>query len=136
MQQLARLLSEYHEFIEASRAIEPTLLERTALGAVLQSFYSGVENILQTIAKRIDQEVPTGESWHQDLLQQMGRRVESRNAVISQTTVERLRPYLGFRHVARHTYTFVLEWPKMQNLVWELMDVWTSVQADVEAFLE
>lgn len=136
LQQLEQLLSEYHAFIEASRTAEPSLLERTALGAVLQSFYNGVENIFQTIAKRVDLEIPSGESWHRDLLYQMASFIESRKPVISQTTVERLRPYLGFRHVVRHTYTFVLEWPKMQKLIWELADVWTAVKSDVESFLD
>lgn len=136
IQQLERLLSEYHELIEATRTTEPTRVERAALGAVLQSFYNGVENIFQTIAKRVDPEVSTGESWHKDLLQQMGRKTESRSPVISQTTIERLQPYLGFRHVSRHAYTFVLEWPKMQNLVSGLTDVWIAVQTDVQSFLE
>ena len=85
------------------------MIERTALGAVLQSFYSGVENIFQTTAKRIDQKMPVGESWHNELLQQMAQSVASRKPVISQATLERLRPYLGFRHVARHAYTFILQ---------------------------
>ena len=136
LQQLERLLSEYHELIEASRIKEPNLVEYTALGAVLQSFYNGVENIFQTIAKRIDGQVPVGEAWHKDLLLQMGHKTESLTLVISQATVERLQPYLGFRHVSRHAYTFVLEWSKMQKLVWELRDVLGIVQADVESFLE
>ncbi|MDP6038427.1 MAG: hypothetical protein QGG64_07745 [Candidatus Latescibacteria bacterium] len=136
LQQLERLLAEYHELIEKSRTTEPTLVEYTALGAVLHSFYNGIENIFQTIGKRVDGGIPTGESWHKDLLLQMGRKTESRTPVISQTTVERIQPYLGFRHVARHAYTFVLEWGKMQKLVWELRSVWLAVQADVESFME
>ena len=135
LQQIEKLLSEYDDLIVSSLSIAPTLIEYTALGAVLQSFYNGVENIFQTIGKRVDGQIPAGESWHKDLLLQMGRKVESRNPVISQATVERLQPYLGFRHVSRHTYTFVLVWDKMQNLVWELRDVWNAVRADVELFL-
>ena len=135
LQQIEKLLSEYDNLIESSRSIAPTLIEYTALGAVLQSFYNGVENIFQTIGKRVDGQIPAGESWHKDLLLQMGRKAESRKPVISRTTVERLQPYLGFRHVSRHTYTFVLVWDKMQNLVWDLRDVWNAVQADVELFL-
>ncbi len=49
LQQIEKLLSEYDDLIESSRSIAPTLIEYTALGAVLQSFYNGVENIFQTI---------------------------------------------------------------------------------------
>ena len=136
LQQIERLLSEYNELIEASRTTEPTLIEYTALGSVLQSFYNGVENILQTVAKRVDNSVPEGNSWHKELLLQMGRKNDFRNSVISQPTLELLLPYLGFRHVARHVYTFVLDWDKMQDLVWDLKDVWLVVKADVKLFLE
>ena len=135
LQQIEKLLSEYDDLIASSQSTAPTLIEYTALGAVLQSFYNGVENIFQTIGKRVDGQIPAGESWHKDLLLQMGREAESRKPVISQATLERLQPYLGFRHVSRHTYTFVLVWDKMQNLVWELRDVWNAVRADVELFL-
>ena len=68
LQQIEKLLSEYDDLIESSRSIAPTLIEYTALGAVLQSFYNGVENIFQTIGKRVDGQIPAGESWHKDLL--------------------------------------------------------------------
>ena len=136
MQQIEKLLTEFHELIEKSRTSEPILVEYTALGAVLQSFYNGVENIFQTIAKRIDEETSVGESWHKDLLLQMGREHDNRTPVISQATIEKLLPYLGFRHIARHSYTFFLEWDKMQQLVWELSDVWGAVNAEIEAFVE
>ncbi len=56
-----QLLSEYDDLIASSRSIAPTLIEYTALGAVLQSFYNGVENIFQTIGKRVDGQIPAGE---------------------------------------------------------------------------
>lgn len=135
MLQIEKLQIEYHELIEKSRTTEPNLVEYTALGAVLQSFYNGVENIFQTIAKRVDKDVPTGESWHKTLLLQMGREHDNRTLVISQSTIEMLLPYLGFRHIARHSYTFVLEWSKMQNLVWNLKNIWEAVKTEIEAFI-
>jgi hypothetical protein len=109
IQQVERLLFEYRELLEIAHKTTPGLVEQTALSAVLQSFYNGVEGIFQTIAKRLDQKVPTGETWHRDLLRQMGNPTEKRKPVISDTTLERLEPYLGFRHVSRHAYTFKLE---------------------------
>ncbi len=42
--------------------------------------------------------------------------------------VDRLRPYLAFRHVFRHAYAFDLNWKKMEPLVRELraVDAWLA----------
>ena len=113
-----------------------TSVERTALGSVLQSFYTGVEHIFQTIAKRVDLDMPTGEEWHRELLSRMVRSTERRDPVISEGTAELLKPYLGFRHVYRHAYSFRLEWVQMRNLVWDLSVVWQQVCFDVRKMLD
>ena len=46
------------------------------------------------------------------------------------------RAHLGFRHLARHTYPFVLEWSRMRLLVQELALVTEQFSADVQTFLE
>ena len=45
LQQIEKLLSEYDDLIVSSLSIAPTLIEYTALGAVLQSFYNKVPTI-------------------------------------------------------------------------------------------
>lgn len=134
--QLERLLSEYQPLIDDSLADEPDLVQLAALGAVLQSFYNGVEALFQTIAKRVDRDFPTGETWHKDLLQQMGRPTECRSAVISMCMIEQLEPYLGFRHVSRHSYTFELDWNKMRTLVGDLTRVRTAFYAEIKSILD
>lgn len=42
-----------------------------AVALNLHGFYAGLERIFKTIADRIDQTVPEGGSWHQELLEQM-----------------------------------------------------------------
>ena len=64
LEQIVRLMSDYSELLAVPDAQEPGLIDRTALGAVLQSFYNGVENIFQTVAKRVDQDMPAGADWH------------------------------------------------------------------------
>ncbi len=136
LRQLERLLSEYRPLIEDALANEPDLIKRTAIGAVLQSFYNGVEGLFQTIAKRVDRNVPTGETWHKDLLQQMGQATEDRGPVISQGMVEQIEPYLGFRHISRHSYTFRLDWNKMQPLVGDLSNVWAALYREIESLMD
>ena len=70
LDQIERLMREYSELLAVSSEKEPELIARTALGAVFQSFYNGVENIFQTVAKWVDQDVPAGVDWHRQLLQE------------------------------------------------------------------
>src|SRR3990172_11631061 len=106
LEQIVRLMSDYSELLAVPDAQEPGLIDRTALGAVLQSFYNGVENIFQTVAKRVDQDMPAGADWHRQLWAQMARATAARPPLIVPATADQLEPYLGFRHIARHTYSF------------------------------
>lgn len=45
---------------QAQRGDTPDLVEMTAMASVLHSFYNGLENIFVSIAKGLDQQVPTG----------------------------------------------------------------------------
>jgi len=134
--QVRRLLQDYSELLAASSSEEPGLVSRTALSTVLQSFYQGVESVFQTVAKRIDQRMPTGADWHRQLVNQMAESSTTRPPLISANTVERLEPYLGFRHLARHTYPFSLEWNRMCQLVQELASVSEQFSSDVREFIE
>jgi hypothetical protein len=105
LQHLERLLIEYVDLLRNLPSEDPGLVDRTALGAVLQAFYLGVEAVFQRIAKRIDENMPSTSEWHRQLLNQMSGATARRPAVISIELADRLDPYLGFRHLARHTYT-------------------------------
>lgn len=133
--QIERLMRDYQELLAESSIRVPDLIARTALGAVLQSFYTGLENIFQTVAKRIDGGVPISADWHRQLLAQMARSTDRRAPVITPTTVEALEAYLGFRHVSRHGYSYTLEWVKMRALIQDLPVVWQQFHKDVLAFL-
>ena len=67
---------------------------------------------------------------------QMGRPTEYRCAVISMGMVEQLEPYLGFRHISRHSYTFRLNWSKMRTLVGDLTIVRTAFYAEIKSILD
>ena len=133
--QITQLMWDYRELLSGPSEQEPNLIERTALGAVLQSFYNGVESIFQTVAKRVDQDLPTGADWHRQLWAQMARATATRPPLIAPTTADQLEPYLGFRHFVRHAYSFALDWSRMGGLVRNLAPVWERFHADVQAFL-
>jgi ribonuclease HepT-like protein len=135
IQQIDQLLAVYADLVERVQQHPPDLVEITAIASVLHSFYNGLENIFLSIAKGLDQEVPTGNQWHRDLLIYMTRETANRGRVISTALAQKLADYLGFRHFYRHSYSFFLEWGKLQGLVTSLREVWTQVKDDLHAFL-
>ena len=60
LQQIEDLFRAYRTLLSKASINEPNLVELTALAGVLHSFYNGVENVFQTIAKRVDGQMPTG----------------------------------------------------------------------------
>ena len=80
------------------------------LGAVamnLQSFYTGVERIFLLIAKSVDLSIPTGERWHQILMEQLATEIDTvRPPLLRDTTRIELDELRRFRHVARSLYAF------------------------------
>lgn len=135
IEQIDTLLESYAALLERAQQGKPNLIEQTALASVLHSFYNGIENIFLRIAKQIDDEVPSGERWHQDLLQQMAKRSLARKAVLSARLKNHLADYLGFRHFFRHSYSFFLEWEEMEKLVTPLADVWQQVKKEINRFV-
>ena len=68
----------------------------------LHSFYSGLERLFELIARHVDGNLPEGETWHRDLLQQMTQDLpDVRPAVISQENAirEELALHVHFQRV-------------------------------------
>ena len=133
--QINRLIDEYRPLLARLAAREPDGIERSALAAMLHSFYTGVENIFKRIATASDGGLPDGRNWHRDLLASMARPGAHRPAALSQAARLALRPYLDFRHVFRHGYGFDLQWEKMSGLVRGCEETWRLVQKDLAEFM-
>jgi hypothetical protein len=133
--QIDQLLAVYADLADRVQQRPPDLVEITAIASVLHSFYNGLEHIFLSIAKGLDQQVPTGDQWHRDLLIHMTRETANRGSVISTALARKLADYLGFRHFYRHSYSFFLEWDKLQGLVMSLREVWAQVKEDLRIFL-
>jgi hypothetical protein len=116
-------------------AEQDVYLDSVALN--LQSFYSGLERVFELIARAIDQSVPTGDSWHSDLLKQMARSTpESRPAVISREAASRLDEFRRFRHLVRNVYAADLIPEKMSGMLADLPDLWRDLRAELLAFAD
>lgn len=133
--QLRQLFATYGVVLTRSLTEEPGIVEATAVGAFLHSFYNGIENILKQIALEVDGDLPSGDAWHRRLLDQMSRPGQYRSIVVSAGLKKRLRKYLGFRHVFRTAYVFNLRWEKMRPLVQDCQSVFEAFESEIEAFL-
>jgi hypothetical protein len=103
----------------------------------LHSFYVGLERMFSAIAEEVDQQVPTGPSWHSELLSQMTYDLPSiRPAVLTTETRGVLQDYRSFRHVVRNVYVYNLDPERVIELVDELPTVFERVTADIKRFLD
>lgn len=134
--QIDQLFAAYADLWERAQQGTPDLVELTALASVLHSFYNGLENIFLSIAKGLDQEVPTNAQWHRDLLVQMTQETANRRSVLSTELAQQLADYPGFRHFYRHSYSFFLEWGELEKLAISLPEVWDRTKKELSEFLE
>ena len=103
----------------------------------LHGFYSALERIFLTVAKEIDDSVPSGSSWHSELLIQMKTDIKSvRPAVITKKIANELDEYRGFRHIVRNVYSFNLSMHRIEPLVMNLRDLFEDVKIEITAFCE
>lgn len=131
-----KLFIEYELIFTKVKQEQPDLFDITILGSVLHSFYNGLENIFEIIAKKIDNNVPTGNKSHQELLHQMASENCNRNEVIDEEIYYKLREYATFRHFYRHAYSFQLNWDKMSPLVESIHSVWNDVKSSLQNFIK
>jgi hypothetical protein len=120
---------------EATRSPGGYNVDAAALN--LHGFYAGLERIFLIVGERIDQSVPSGASWHQELLLQMAVELpDTRPAVISEDLVDALDRYRGFRHVVRNVYAYVLDARRVGELVEDLPPTLARLRAELTAFAE
>jgi hypothetical protein len=103
----------------------------------LHSFYSGVEQIFEDIARTIDGGSPSGAEWHTSLLRQMTVELgKLRPAVIRMETRQSLDEYRGFRHIARNVYAFNLRPARLNELALDAPDCLSKLTIDLLAFAD
>lgn len=136
MQQIDDLFASYDELFAKIKVEEPTLVELTALGSVLHSFYNGIENIFKTIGKNIDGKLPNGNHWHIELIKQVSAATHNRSPVLSGYLKIKLTEYLAFRHFYRNSYTFILKWNELKKLVVPVISIWSECKVELKTFLD
>jgi hypothetical protein len=110
-------------------------VDATALN--LHGFYAGLERVFTIIAERVDDTLPSGPNWHQDLLRQMTTELPGvRAAVITPDLFPALDRYRGFRHVVRNVYAYVLDPRLVSVLVDDLPVTIERVRSELAAFAD
>ena len=101
----------------------------------LHSFYSGTERIFKLIAANVDDMLPKGENWHQELLKQMAEEItEVRPAVISDSVRLDLDEYRGFRHIVRNVYTYKFDSVRIERPTEKADQLFVRVRAELLGF--
>lgn len=102
--------------VEELRAINDpstlSALELAGAGAMLQSLYNGFENILKQMLKHHEEAVPSGPSWHRELLAKACTL-----GIISDDLRTRIRQYVAFRHFFGHAYAVHLNAERIAPLI-------------------
>jgi uncharacterized protein YutE (UPF0331/DUF86 family) len=101
-------------------------LELGGTAALLHSFYNGVENIVKQIVLAHGLTIPTGASWHRDLLELAVER-----KLIAAHTRDSLAPYLAFRHFFVHGYSVDLRADLLAALVRDARQTLALLRRDI-----
>ena len=87
----------------SKNAIERAELMLVAIN--LHGYYTAFETLCERVARQLDENVPTGPTWHAELLAQMQVEVPGlRPRVVDHAATEELHELHKFRHFFRNAY--------------------------------
>lgn len=110
-------------------------IEKTIASDVVD-IYRGIETIFEQIAREVDKSIPSGSSWHTDLLDQMAEPRDNRPEVISQKTVQRLKQLLKFRHRIKNIYRYELIYEEVEKHARQVGSLYECVSEELDTFIK
>ena len=131
-----RLFNNGKALITSCEIKEPDFTERFAISYFLQSFYTGIESIIELTFKHFGEEISSDRHWHKKLLARAFEPTEKRTSLFEGAHRESLEKYLTFRHFSRHSYGIEIDWGRLKPLVTDVDKVWNSLEQDIREFVE
>ena len=120
--------------IEIIAANHKKYIEKT-IASDLAEVYSGIERIFERIAREVDMQIPRGNRWHNDLLEQIAERRPERPPVISPNTLPRLKELLDFRHKVNNIYRYELIYEKAEEHAKPIGDLLATVAKELDTLI-
>jgi len=106
-----------------------------SLAVNLCHFYESLESMFSRIAKIVDGNMPSGGSWHDELLQQLlSDFMQTRIPVLSMETYRAVKEYKDFRHKSYKDFAIRYDWDSMKKLVTSASGVLHMVNRDLARF--
>jgi len=106
-----------------------SVLELGGTASLLSSIYHGVENIMKQGLLARGTALPSGATWHRDLLQSARQE-----GIISDRLRDRLATFMAFRHFFTHAYGFDLDPQLIAPLVRDVRLVFASFKKEAKQF--
>ena len=135
LEELATVREQLTPLASLSPGASVGVIERAAACAMLHSFYTEIEKILKLVAREWDGQLPSSDTWHKDLLNQMSQATAERPAVLSPALVEVLSEFLAFRHLFRGASIALMRWEKLSPLVAKVGQTYDQTEAEIGAFV-
>ena len=102
----------------------------------LADVYNGIEKIFERIAREVDTLMPTGSSWHKNLLAQMTTQRPERGPVIAEDTSLLLEDLLDFRHKVNNIYDRELNYEMTEPHAKSIDELFERVSEDINRFTD
>ena len=116
-----------------SAAPSPGDIARAAVA--LHAWYTGLETLLERVARQLDLSVPKSNEWHRELLSQCSVEIaQVRPAVLPSELFGELTPLLSFRHFFRHAYAVELDPVQLATQLNRLLAVAPKVTTALDLF--
>jgi len=137
LESLANTLRELSQLLADFSSTEPATREVAAAGLFLANFYGGIENILKRVCRFHGACVPSGASWHAELVRLFSSPPRPDfPGLIDAALATDLAPYRRFRHVVHHGYGVLLRWDDMLPGIQQAPEVFGRFKAAISQYLD
>lgn len=132
IEKIDELIDTYNDLLKKVKTQRPDIVEIAALASIVQSFYTGIENILNRIAKKEKIVITNKSSWHKELLKEM----VAKGVISSGLWLDFLDEFRAIRHVFVHNYSHFYDWDEMENIVLKTEEAWRQSKEEISIYID